>query len=60
MALGVDNGTTPTYLLAANSGGSPDLTTFTFDTTTAGKLVAAANVKTGTDPVQAVSVVGTP
>jgi 6-phosphogluconolactonase len=57
-ALGADS--TATYLLAANSGGSFDLTTFTFDATTAGKLVAAANVTTGTDPVQAVSVVGLP
>jgi hypothetical protein len=44
-ALGTDS--TSTYLLAANSGGTPDLTTFTFDAT-------------GTDPVQAVSVVGLP
>jgi 6-phosphogluconolactonase len=58
VALGADS--TATYLLAANSGGSPDLTTFTFDATTTGKLVAAANVTTGTDPVDAVSVVGLP
>jgi len=58
MALSSDS--TTTYILAANSGGSPDLSTFTFDATTTGKLDAAAVVTTGTDPVQAVSVVGLP
>ena len=57
-ALAVDG--TGTYLLAVNSGGTPDLSTFTFDTTTTGKLVAAATAATGTDPVQAVSVVAVP
>src|SRR6202048_952001 len=47
--LAVDN--TGTYLLAVNTSGSPDLSTFTFDTTTTGKLVAAATASTGTDPV---------
>ncbi len=57
-ALDIDS--TGTYVLAVNSGGSPDLSTFTFDTTTTGKLVAAATASTGTDPVQAVSVVAIP
>jgi len=57
-SLAIDN--TGTYLLAANPGGSPDLSTFTFDTTTTGKLVAAATASTGTDPVQAVVVVAHP
>jgi 6-phosphogluconolactonase (cycloisomerase 2 family) len=51
---------TGTYVLAANPGGSPDLSTFTFDTTTSGKLDAAATAATGTDPVQAVTVVAHP
>ncbi len=51
---------TGTYILAANSGGSPDLSTYTFDATTAGKLDAAATAATGTDPVQAVTVVALP
>ena len=57
-SLAVDN--TGTYILAANPGGSPDLSTFTFDTTTAGKLDAAATAATGTDPVQAIVVVAHP
>jgi len=48
------------YLLAVNSGGSPDLSTFTFDATTAGKLDASATATTGTDPVNAVAVVAIP
>ena len=51
---------TSTYVLAANSGGSPDLSTFTFDTTTAGKLAASTTAATGTDPTTAVSVVALP
>jgi hypothetical protein len=57
-SLAVDN--TATYILAANPGGSPDLSTYTFDTTTAGKLDAAATAATGTDPVQAIVVVAHP
>lgn len=58
MSLAADS--TGTYILAANSGGSPDLSTFTFDATTTGKLDAAATAATGTDPVQAVTVVALP
>ncbi len=57
-SLSVDN--TGTYVLAANPGGSPDLSTFTFDATTAGKLDAAAIASTGTDPVQALVVLAHP
>ena len=57
-ALAVDN--TGVYMLAVNAAGSPDLSTFTFDATTTGKLVAAATSTTGTDPVQAVAVVAHP
>jgi len=58
LSLAKDN--TGTYLLAANSGGSPDLSTFTFDATTTGKLDASATSSTGTDPTQAVWVVALP
>jgi 6-phosphogluconolactonase len=51
---------TSTYVLAANAGGGPDLSTYTFDTTTAGKLDAAATVATGSDPVVAVAVAAVP
>ena len=56
----LDEDNTGTYILATNSGGSPDLSTFTFDSTTTGKLDASATSSTGTDPVQAVKVVAHP
>jgi 6-phosphogluconolactonase len=46
-----------TYVLAVNQSGSPDLSAFTFDTTTPGKLDAYASRATGTDPVQASAIV---
>lgn len=58
MSLAQDS--TGTYVLAANSGGSPDLSTFVFDATTSGKLDAGATSATGTDPTQTVSVVAHP
>ncbi len=51
---------TSAYLLAVNYGGSPDLSTFTFDTTTAGKLVAGPTSSTGTDPTGALAIVAAP
>jgi 6-phosphogluconolactonase (cycloisomerase 2 family) len=48
------------FLLAVDSGGSPDLEAYTFDTTTAGKLDSALTSTTGTDPVQAVAIAGVP
>ncbi len=39
------------YLLAASNGGSPDLTMYSFDSVTAGKLDISATSATGTDPV---------
>ncbi len=45
------------YLAAAALGGSPDLTLYSFDTTTAGKLVQAATAATGTDPAGTLLVV---
>jgi len=48
------------YLLVINSGGSPDLQGFTFDSTTAGKLDAGITSATGTDPVQASGIAAAP
>lgn len=51
---------TDAYLLAVNYGGSPDLSTFTFDATTAGQLDAGPTAATGTDPVGAWAIVAAP
>jgi hypothetical protein len=51
---------TGNYLLVVNSGGSPDLQAFTFDSTTAGKLDSALTSATGTDPVQASAIAALP
>jgi hypothetical protein len=51
---------TDAYLLAVNSGGSPDLSAFTFDTTTAGQLDAGPTAATGTDPTGAIAIVAVP
>lgn len=48
-ALAVDS--SGDYLLAAANGGSPDLTLYSYDSTTAGKLDSAASVATGSGPV---------
>lgn len=58
--MGLAEDSTGTYLLAINSAGNPDLNTYTFDTTTAGKLIAGATASTGTDPVQATAIVAVP
>lgn len=58
--VGLAEDSSSTYLLAASSGGSPDLYTYTFDATTPGKLVAGTKTATGTDPVQAIAVVAVP
>lgn len=50
-SIGIDS--TGKYLLAAASGGSPDLTMYTFDITTPGKLDAATSIATATDPAGA-------
>lgn len=44
------------FLAVVSSGGTPDLQVFSFDATTAGKLVAVSNATTGTDPVNAVAI----
>lgn len=51
---------TGNYLLAVNSGGNPDLSAFTYDTTTAGKLDSGVTGATGTDPVQASAIAALP
>ena len=51
---------TGVYLLAVNHGGSPDLSSFTFDSTTAGKLDAGPTGSTGTDPTGAWQIVAVP
>jgi hypothetical protein len=58
--VGLAEESTGTYLLAVNSGGSPDLNAYTFDSATPGKLVAGATVATGTDPVRAVAIAAVP
>jgi hypothetical protein len=51
---------TGTVLLLVDSGGSPDLEAYTFDTTTAGKLDSALTSATGTDPVGATAIAALP
>jgi 6-phosphogluconolactonase len=53
-SLGTDN--SGAYLLAAAFGGSPDLSMYSFDTTTPGKLDLATSVATDTDPAGAIAV----
>lgn len=43
------------YLFVIDSGGSPDLQVFSFDSTTAGKLDSVTSVASGTDPTGAVA-----
>lgn len=54
ISLGVDP--SGTYLLAGANGGSPDLSMYTFDTTTAGALDQATSVATETDPAGVVEI----
>jgi hypothetical protein len=58
--VGLAEENTGTYLLAVNSGGSPDLSTYTFDSTTPGKLVAGTTLATGTDPTRAIAIAALP
>jgi hypothetical protein len=51
---------TGSYLLAVNAGGTPDLNTYTFDTTTPGKLVVGATASTGSDPTRPAAIVAVP
>jgi 6-phosphogluconolactonase len=56
-ALAVDN--SGNYLLAVASGGSPDLTMYSFDATIVGKLDLVTTTATGTDPTGPVAVAAT-
>jgi 6-phosphogluconolactonase (cycloisomerase 2 family) len=56
-ALAVDN--SGDYLLAVANGGSPDLTMYSFDATTVGKLDLSTTTATGTDPTGAVALAAT-
>lgn len=47
-------------LLLVNSGGSPDLDVYTFDTTTPGKLDSAFSFPTGTDPAGPLAIAAAP
>jgi 6-phosphogluconolactonase (cycloisomerase 2 family) len=47
---------TGAYIFAANYGGNPDLTGYTFSTTNVGYLVASISSATGTDPVLAAAI----
>ena len=58
--VGLAEDSTSTYVLAVNLGGSPDLSTYTFDATTKGQLDAGATAATGTDPVQAIAIAAVP
>jgi 6-phosphogluconolactonase (cycloisomerase 2 family) len=51
---------TGSVVLLVNSGGSPDLNVYTFDTTTLGKLNPALTSATGTDPVGALAIAAAP
>lgn len=56
--IGLAEESSGTYVLAVNSSGSPDLNAFTIGTT--GALTSYATSATGSDPVQAVSIVAVP
>ncbi len=56
-ALAVDS--SADYLLAAANGGSPDLTMYSFDSTTVGKLDLSTTTATGTDPTGPVALTAT-
>jgi 6-phosphogluconolactonase len=47
---------TGNYLLAAAHGGSPDLSMYSFDQTTAGKLDLSTSTTTGSQPAQAIAI----
>jgi 6-phosphogluconolactonase (cycloisomerase 2 family) len=58
--VGLAEDSTSTYVLAVNLGGNPDLNTYTFDTTTAGKLDAGDTAATGSDPVDPIAIAAVP
>jgi hypothetical protein len=50
---------TDTYLLVVDSGGSPDLKAYTFDTSD-GSLTSPLSTSTGSDPTQPMAVTAAP
>jgi 6-phosphogluconolactonase (cycloisomerase 2 family) len=56
-SLGIDPG--GTYLLAGANSGNPDLSMYTFDATTPGKLNLATSIATDTDPAGVVAIAAT-
>jgi 6-phosphogluconolactonase (cycloisomerase 2 family) len=58
--VGLAEDSTNTYVLTVSSGGNPDLSAFSFDTTTLGKLDSVLTASTGTDPVSASAIVAVP
>jgi hypothetical protein len=56
-SLATDN--SGSYLFAAANGGSPDLTMYSYDATSLGKLNTTAAVTTGTDPMGPILVIAT-
>jgi 6-phosphogluconolactonase (cycloisomerase 2 family) len=54
ISLGIDK--TGKYLLAGANGGNPDLSMYSFDATTPGKLDLVKSVATGTDPTGVTSI----
>jgi 6-phosphogluconolactonase len=54
--VGMAEDSSDTYFLVVSSGGSPDLSAFSFDSTTAGKLDSVLTASTGTDPVDAIGI----
>jgi len=57
---GLAEDSTGSVVLLVNSGGSPDLNVYTFDTTNQGSLDSALTFATGTDPVGALAIAATP
>jgi 6-phosphogluconolactonase len=58
--VGLAEDKTHTFVLAVDSGGSPDLEAYTFDPTNAGYLDSSISKPTGSDPVQANAIVAAP
>jgi len=56
-ALAIDR--TGKYLLSISNAGSPDLTLYSFDTTTTGKLNLVGSTSTGTDPTGPIGIAAT-
>jgi 6-phosphogluconolactonase len=56
-ALAVDS--SGNYLLAASNAGSPDLSMYSYDATTAGKLDFVTSIPTGSDPTGAIAIAAT-